>query len=117
MALWAYALRTDDAAPLTALGPTTTPCRGCRSLATTMRQRRRQGWSVDFGGLRVRAVQLVQQGGGRTVARAKVDIPRSSSYNADGSFRNTNPAHPGATFEVLMGYTHQRYRLLAFTVS
>jgi hypothetical protein len=65
----------------------------------------------------VRTVALTSQGPGQTYARATVDIPRSTSYFRDGSFRNSSAAHRGATFEVLMRSTGRSYHLLAFTVS
>jgi hypothetical protein len=64
----------------------------------------------------VHGIKLAGQGKVE-VASATVDIPESDSFNTDGTFRNTNPAHPGATFTVQMRYTGKQYQLLAFSVS
>ena len=116
MDLWGYGLRTNNAKPIVALSPKGKPCRGCAEFAATLKERKQQGWSVDFAGLKVRKV-VPKQVAGHTYARSTVDIPKSDSYNTDGTFRNTNEEHNGATFEVLMSYTKKRYHLLAFTVS
>jgi hypothetical protein len=116
MDLWAYALRTDDARPLVALGPGKRPCEGCARFASSLAQRRKQGWSVDLPGLTVHTVR-VQTIGGQSNATATVDIPQSDSYNSDGSYRNTSAAHRGATFQVRMRYTKSGYQLLSFTVA
>lgn len=116
MDLWAYALRTNDAKPLSALGVGTKPCGGCAALTHELGRRRTQGWTVDLAGVRVKKFRITRQGDVQVV-RAGVDIPQSDSYNADGTFRNTSPAHPGATFEVQMRLTDRRYRLVSFTVS
>jgi hypothetical protein len=117
MAAWSYGLRTNDAKPLTGLSPAKKACAGCKVYVAELAKRRKEHWTVDFAGLKVRSVKLTQQGPGQTYAKAKVDIPASDSYTTDGTFRNTSTAHPGATFEVVMGYAKKRYRLLAFTVS
>lgn len=116
MALWGYALRTDDAAALVALSAPGKKCQGCPVFAASMKKRKKQGWYVDFPGVRVHAV-TVKPVDDNVYAKAKVDVPQSDSYDADGSFRNTNRAHPGATFEVLMHRGKKRFQLLAFTVS
>ena len=116
MDVWGYALRTNDARPLTALGSKRKPCGGCGAFARTLASRRTQGWAVDFPGLRVRSLE-VSASGGQAVARARVDVPQSDSYNDDGSFRNTSPAHKGASFVVRMRYAGKGYRLVSFTVS
>ena len=116
MDLWGYALRTNDAAPLRELGGTKA-CGGCAALSTELARREKQGWVVDFAGLDVRSVAVAKPRGAERVARARVDIPASDSYNTDGSFRNTSPAHAGSTFVVRMRYADKRYRLVSFTVS
>lgn len=117
MDLWGYGLRTDDAHPLTALSPGgKAACGGCRVFAATLAKRHRQGWTVDFPGLDVRSVKVRSQGQLR-VATATVDVPESDSYDDDGSYRNTSPAHRGATFVVRMRAEPHRYRLLSFTLS
>ncbi len=115
MDLWGYALRTNDAKPLVATGAGQQACGGCAPLARELATRRRQGWTVDFPGVTVRRVRLAAQGGDR-VARATVDIPASDSYTSDGTFRNTSPAHRGATFVVRMRYVRTQWRLVSFTV-
>ena len=123
MKVWGYTLRTDDPRPLTRLGPPGSPCRGCTDLARELRKRRKQGWAVHFPGVVVRTIKVTRRHakgakkGKQADAMAKVDIPRSDSYNADGTFRNTNPAHPHASFDVRMRYTPKGYRLLSFSVS
>jgi len=114
MDLWGYALRTDDARPLVATRAAHA-CGGCAPLARELASRRRQGWTVDFPGVTVRRVRLAAQGGDR-MARATVDIPASDSYTTDGTFRNTSPAHQGATFVVRMRYVRAQWRLVSFTV-
>ena len=116
MDLWGYALRTNDARPLVALGRGT-PCGGCAALSHELARRVRQGWVVDFAGLNVRRVALVDPLGAGRVARATVDIPASDFYDTDGRFRNMNPAHGAATFLVRMRYSDRGYRLVSFTVS
>ena len=116
MDLWAYALRTDDAKPLSALAAGGKACGGCTALARELGQRRTQGWAVDLAGVRVRSTRVTGQGDVQVV-RARVDVPQTDSYNTDGSYRNTSPAHPGATFEVRMRLTDRGYRLVSFTVS
>jgi hypothetical protein len=113
--LWGFALRTNDVKPLVALGRGT-PCGGCAALQRELARRASQGWAVDFAGAQLRRMKLTKQGTVQ-VARATVDIPESDSFNTDGTYRNTNPAHPGATFEVQMRLAGGRYRLVAFTVS
>lgn len=116
MDLWGYALRTDDARALVALSAPGKKCQGCAVFAASMTKRKQHGWYVDLAALRVRAV-TVKQVTDNVYAKALVDVPQSDSYNVDGSFRNTNRPHPGATFEVLMHRGKNRYQLLAFTVS
>ncbi len=116
MLLWGYALRTNDAAALTALSAPGEKCQGCKVFAASLKKRKKQGWYVDFPGVTVRKV-TVKPVDDNVYAKATVDVPRSDSYNSDGSFRNTNQAHRGATFEVLMHRGAKRFQLLAFTVS
>ena len=114
MELWAYALRTNDPKPLAATSRGRSPCDGCARLAEELASRRTQGWAVDFAGLHVRRIALTAQGGDR-VARARVDVPASDSYNDDGTFRNTSPAHKGAEFLVQMRYVRSQWRLVGFS--
>jgi hypothetical protein len=116
MRLWGYGLRTNDAKPLVRLSPPKKPCRGCKDFARSLQKRRKQGWSVDFPGLKVHKMTATKVGD-NTYVRAIVDIPASDSLNRDGSFRNTNKAHNGAKFEMLMHLKKKHYQLLAFTVS
>jgi hypothetical protein len=116
MRLWGYGLRTNDAKPLVSLSPGKKQCRGCKGYARSLQQRRKHGWSVDFPGVSVHKV-TVKKVGDDAYVKAKVDIPESDTYNRDGSFRNTNKAHNGAAFEMLVHFKKNRYQLLAFTVS
>lgn len=116
MALWGFALRTNDVRPLVSLGGAARTCGGCAALRTELARRRAQKWSVDFRGVDVRRLRV--SGPPRAaVARATVDIPASDSFHDDGTFRNTSPAHAGASFDVRMRFTGRAYRLVSFTVS
>ena len=114
--LWGYALRTNDAAPLTALGGPKA-CGGCVRLSRELAVRKRQGWAVDLTGVDVRRVVVARSRGDVRVARATLDIPASDAFFTDGRFRSTNRAHPGAAFVVRMRYADKRYRLVSFTVA
>lgn len=116
MQLWGYGLRNNDARPLVSLSPKKKPCRGCKDYAKSLQQRRKHGWAVNFPGVRVHKLTTAKVDGG-TYVKAAVDIPASDTYNRDGSFRNTNKAHNGAAFEMLVHFDKKRYQLLAFTVS
>ena len=115
MELWGYGLRTDQSRPLVAMSAPGRPCRGCAAFARTLAQRRDQGWTVDFPGLVVRRT-VERRDGKEVVLRSTVDVPRSDSYNADGSYRSTSPAHSGRTFEVRVREVKGRYRLVAFSL-
>ncbi len=67
--------------------------RGARRSTTSLHQRKQAGWHVDFAGVDVRKL-TVKKVDDNVYAKAKVDIPESDSYNADGSFRNTNRRTP-----------------------
>jgi hypothetical protein len=116
MRLWGYGLRNNDAKPLVALSPKKKPCRGCKDYARALQQRRKRGWAVDFPGVTVHKLTTAKVKGD-TYVKAVVDVPASDTYNRDGSFRNTNKAHNGAAFEMLVHFEKKGYRLLAFTVS
>ena len=114
---WGYALRTNRSDAVTDLSPRKSQCQGCRELRNELAQRRKEGWYVDFAGADVRRVTLTRGSQAETfLATAKVDIPASRSYFDDGSFRNDNEAHSGATFEVLLRLDKKSYSLLAFQV-
>lgn len=125
---WSYALGTNQAHVVTGLSPKKTPCKGCDDFESDLSQRRKQGWYVDFPGAEARkiVVKTGSAGAPKTLvrqflpkvynARMTVDIPASRSYFDDGSFRNTNDAHSGATFNVLMAYAGGTYVLLGFQV-
>ena len=116
MDLWGFALRTNDVRPLMSLGTGARPCGGCAALRSELARRRAEKWSVDFRGVDVHRVRV--SGPARAaVARSTVDIPASDSFNDDGTFRNTSPAHAGASFDVHMRFTGTAYRLVSFTVS
>jgi hypothetical protein len=112
---WSYALRTNDFRSVTGLSPRSGPCGGCQELRTELSKRRDEGWFVDFPGTQVKEIDVRPAGApGTFLARAKVDIPASRSFFDDGTFRNDNAAHRGATFEVRMRLDKKRYSLLAF---
>lgn len=113
--LWGHALRTNDAEPLLALSPRKEPCAGCTALAEELADREAEGWYVDFPGVAVQATEL-DRTGERTVATMTVAIPESDSYDEDGSYRGTNPAHDDVTFVVEMRSTGEAFRLLSFTL-
>ena len=98
------------------LSPGKKQCRGCKGYAKSLQQRRKRGWAVDFPGLSVHKV-TAKKVGENAYVKAIVDIPASDTYNRDGTFRNTNKAHNGAAFEMLVHFKKKGYQLLAFTVS
>lgn len=117
MAAWSWSLRANDAGPLLAVSPSRKqPCRGCAPLAKELAQRAEDGWYVDFPGLSVDRTRL-RHDGRDVVATSKVDIPESDSFLDDGTYRSTNPAHPGATFVVRMRLTKGEYRLVSFSIA
>lgn len=111
---WIYSLNTNDAKALLDISGAK-PCEGCAELAAELESRREAGWYVALEGVRVTRVDLT--GRGRS-ARAvmSVAIPESSTYNEDGSYRSSNPAHPRSTFEVAMARAGERFRLVAFSL-
>lgn len=111
---WIYSLNTNDAQALLDLSGAK-PCEGCAELAAELESRREAGWYVALEGVRVTRVDLTGQG---RSARAvmSVSIPESSTYNEDGSYRSSNPAHPRSTFEVAMAREGARFRLVAFSL-
>ena len=111
---WIYSLNTNDAKALLDVSGAK-PCEGCAELAAELESRREAGWYVALEGVRVTRVDLT--GRGRS-ARAvmSVAIPESSTYNEDGSYRSSNPAHPRSTFEVAMAREGERFRLVAFSL-
>jgi hypothetical protein len=116
VARWGFALVTDDALAITGLGPKGHACEGCNELAAELSKRRTQRWYVAFPGAKVRTVTLAPPPGAPhvSIAHVRADIPASRSVFKNGTFRNENPAHAGATFDVGMSYVHQKYTLLAF---
>lgn len=111
---WIYSLNTNDAQALLDISGAE-PCEGCAELAAELESRRKAGWYVGLEGVRVTRVDLT--GRGRS-ARAvmSVAIPESTTYNEDGSYRSSNPAHPRSTFEVAMAREGERFRLVAFSL-
>lgn len=115
---WGYALSTNDASALLDLSPQSGPCEGCPELRDELQKRKKQGWYVDFPGAEVVKLQVTPGAQpGVQVARATIDVPRSTSYFKDGEVRNVNEAHKGADFEVQMRLDGKRYALLAYRVS
>lgn len=111
---WIHALNTNDPGPLLALSGEQ-PCEGCRALATELGSRAEQGWYVDLAGVHVASASFVGEGRTTRVLLA-VSLPESTTYFADGSYRSTNPAHAGRTFEVETTFTGKRFRLDAFSL-
>jgi Family of unknown function (DUF6318) len=116
IAAWGYALRTNDSGPLLALSPTKKPCEGCASLARELTKRVKQGWYVDFADADVTRISLTNRAG-IAIANATVDIPGSNSFNDDGSYRSSSPAHPHSGFQVQMKLVKKKYQLVSFTVA
>ncbi len=112
---WIHALNTNDPAPLLAVSGHR-PCDGCSDLAGELRKRDRQGWHVALEGVRVSATDLSSRSGRTTRVVLSVEIPESASYNDDGSFRGTNPAHSGSRFAVEMTHVGGRFRLDSFSL-
>lgn len=111
---WIYALNTNDAGPLLALGGDR-PCAGCRQLAAELDERAKEGWYVALQDVRVSAADLATDGA-RSRVQLTVAIPRSTTLHDDGTFRSTNPAHPRSTFEVTMERQGKRFRLVGFAL-
>lgn len=116
MDAWSWTLLSNDAGPLLAVSPSRKqPCAGCRPLARELASRDREGWYVDFPGLTVERIRL-RRDGADVVASSKVAIPESDSYEEDGSYRSTSPAHDDASFTVTMRLVDDEYRLVSFSV-
>jgi hypothetical protein len=117
---WSHALMTNRAEAVTRLSTGRRkgrPCQGCEELGRELAEREREGWSVDFPGADVGRTTVRPAARRATwIARAEVDIPASRSYFDDGTFRNDNEAHEGATFEVSMRKDGRRWTLLGFRV-
>lgn len=112
---WGYALGTNNARPLVQLSPGKQPCDGCSQLQEALAEREAEGWYVDFPGAEVTA-NTVEAQGSTAVSEMDIVIPKSDSYNEDGSFRGANPAHPKSSFDVQMRFTRDGFELLAFRV-
>lgn len=116
MDAWSWSLRTNDATPLLDASPSRKqPCDGCAALDKELTGRAKEGWYVDFPGLEVARTRL-RQSGDTVVATSVVTIPESDSYQEDGSYRSTSPAHEDASFTVTMRPTKTGYRLVSFRV-
>jgi hypothetical protein len=90
-------------------------CDGCATLSKELRGRAKEGWYVDFPGLDIHRTKL-RRTGDTVVATSAVSIPESNSYEDDGSYRSTSPAHENATFTVTMRLTRSGCRLVSFRV-
>jgi hypothetical protein len=116
MDAWSWSLRSNDATPLLDVSTSRKqPCDGCGSLDRELDARAKAGWYVDFPGLTVGRTRL-RHVGDSVVATSKVAIPESDSFQADGSYRSTSPAHDDATFTVTMRRAKGGYRLVSFAV-
>ena len=115
---WSYALRTND--PSVLLGASgKKPCRGCKPVKKELKQRKKEGWYVDFSGAKIRKISFGSRGSIRE-ATAVVTIPKSRSFFDDGTFRNDNKAHKKAKFLIdieAKGKPKKRHwELVAFSV-
>lgn len=115
---WGYALQTNDASVLLdASGKK--PCRGCDTLRSELRERKKEGWSVDFPGAKVRKVKI-RRDGPVEVATATVDIPSSQSFFDDGTLRNDNKARKRVPFLIDIRADgrnkKRRWTLVAFSI-
>jgi hypothetical protein len=115
---WGDALQTNDPSVLLdASGKK--PCRGCDTLRKELRERKKEGWYVQFPGADVRNVKF-RRDGDVEVATARVNIPGSQSFFEDGTFRNDNKARKRVPFLLDIradGRGKKRHwRLLAFSV-
>jgi hypothetical protein len=111
---WIYALNTNDPKPLLSVSGHR-PCDGCRDLVAELAKRKEHGWHVALQGVRVASTRI-SQSGSTSRAVLSVEIPASSSYNEDGTFRAINPAHPESRFTVQMTHTGGRFRLDSFSL-
>jgi len=111
---WIYALNTNDPDPLLSASGRQ-PCTGCRALARELGAREKDGWYVELSGVRVSS-RKVTASGRSARALLSVSLPESTSYNTDGSFRSSNPAHPRSTFAVEMTHTRRGFRLDSFSL-
>ena len=116
VAVWGYALDTNDPRPLLSLSPPRQPCAGCQALQRELRQRATDRWSVEFAGADITSTD-VSTSRANSVVTMTVVIPESDAFNEDGTYRSTSPAHPRARFRVRMRLAQRGYELLAFTVS
>lgn len=113
---WDYALLTNDPEPLLRLSPGKKPCVGCKQLESELKKRKKQGWYVDFPGAEVKDVEIDKRAG-LSLAQMSVSIPESDSYNDDGSYRSTSPAHAKGSFEVEMRFQKRSFELVSFRLS
>lgn len=115
---WGYGLSTNDPSVLIDASGRK-PCRGCDTYRNELKQRKQEGWYVEFPGADVRKVTF-RPDGGVEVATAVVDIPSSQSLFTDGTVRNENKAHRGARFLVDIRADGKRkkrhWTLVAFSI-
>jgi hypothetical protein len=115
VAAWSYALSSNDISPLLFAGGGDL-CTGCDVLDKTLHQRTKEHWSVLPFSVRVRK-SVVAATDTKANVQLTVDLPETQSFFRNGSYRNTSPAHPGATFLVKMSVLKGAYRLDSFTLS
>ena len=113
---WAYSLATNEASILKDVSAGTKPCRGCIEQTATLAERAKEGWYVYPFEVTISKIRLIRTALG-TTARVRFDIPETRSFFDDGKFRNTSPAHTGATFTVSMKLDKKKYQLVGFTIS
>jgi hypothetical protein len=115
---WGYGLQTNDPSVLIKASGRK-PCRGCGALRSELKQREKERWYVQFPGAKVRKVTF-RPDGPIEVATAIVDIPASTSFFDDGTFRNDNKARKGARFLIDIRADGKRkkrqWTLVAFSI-
>ena len=111
---WIYALNTNDPDPLVSASGQQ-PCTGCRQLTRELSTREKEGWYVELSGVRVSARKVDASGRSARVVLS-TSLPESNTYDTDGAFRSSNPAHPRSTFEVEMTHTRRGFRLDSFSL-
>lgn len=114
IASWRHALLTNDPSSVTRISGKKS-CRGCKQLRRELSTREKEGWYVELPPVRVKDITVTRLAKKRTwLARAKVDIPPSTSYFETGVARNNNERRPNATFQVIMRLEKKRYTLVGY---
>lgn len=119
VATWAYAIATNDPDPFLALAPRQQHCQGCRPFARELDRRADEGWFVALDRVLVTDVDAPRRTAPRTPVPVTVtlDIPATYALNDDRTFRSTNPAHEGATFELEIAWRRGGFVLLGYSLT